>query len=133
MKVLQFAFGGRLATRRTAIRRSAWSAWHHDNDRRRLVRRTVGGGRRVDLSEPQRPIAVRLVARASPRSPTWRCLFAAQDVLGLNSEARMNTPGGPRRLGVAPARALHSVGAQAQRGNRPRQLAPPPLSGRRPR
>ena len=101
MKVLQFAFdgAGQPSTCRTATSANAvvYTGTHDNDTTPRLVRdaRARGAATRVRdyLGSDGREIEWDLI-RAAYASVAERAIVPLQDVLGLGSEARMNTPVG---------------------------------------
>jgi 4-alpha-glucanotransferase len=99
MKVLQFGFDGDPANAHLPAQHEEWSVVYtgtHDNDT------TLGWWRSLDddtrdlvrrvLVDPDEPMPWALV-RLAHTSPARLAVVPAQDLLGLGSEARMNTPG----------------------------------------
>jgi 4-alpha-glucanotransferase len=99
MRVLQFGFDGDPANAHLPAQHEEWSVVYtgtHDNDT------TLGWWRSLDddtrdlvrrvLVDPDEPMPWALV-RLAHTSPARLAVVPAQDLLGLGSEARMNTPG----------------------------------------
>ena len=99
MKVLQFGFDGDPANAHLPAQHEEWSVVYtgtHDNDTTLGWWRSLDDGtrdlvRRV-LVDPDEPMPWALV-RLAHASPARLAVVPAQDLLGLGSEARMNTPG----------------------------------------
>jgi len=99
MKVLQFAFDGDPSNPHLPVHHEEWSVVYtgtHDNDT------TLGWWRSLSpetralvvplLTDPQEPMPWALV-RLACSSAARLVVVPAQDLLGLGSESRMNTPG----------------------------------------
>jgi 4-alpha-glucanotransferase len=99
MKVLQFAFGeddSPHAPHRHVARAVVYSGTH-DNDTTAGWYAALGAAERRSVDDylgSGEPIAVRMV-RAALTSVADLAVLPLQDLLGLGSEARMNTPGEP--------------------------------------
>jgi 4-alpha-glucanotransferase len=99
MKVLQFAFDGDPANPHLPQHHEEWSVVYtgtHDNDTTLGWWRSLADDTRALvrglLPDPREPMPWALV-RLAQASPARLAVVPAQDLLGLGSEARMNTPG----------------------------------------
>jgi len=62
-----------------------WFAGLNADERKRVLATVGGNGREIEWN----------MIRAALESPAWTAIIPMQDVLGLGSEARMNTPSEP--------------------------------------